>query len=80
MKLCTNLCIYIYIYIIIGETKKNSNYNSKLEFQFYAMCPKLFIFKEFYFLTYNQMWDQIINIHLSELLSTKTKESRINES
>ena len=44
------------------------------------MCPKLFIFKEFYFLTYNQMWDQIINIHLSELLSTKTKESRINES
>ena len=80
MKLCTNLCIYIYIYIIIGETKKNSNYNSKLEFQFYVMCPKLFIFKEFYFLTYNQMWDQIINIHLSELLSTKTKESRINES
>ena len=73
--------IYIYIYIyIIGETKKNSIYNSKLEFQFYAMCPKLFIFKEFYFLTYNQMWDQIINIHLSELLSTKTKESRINES
>ena len=25
------------------------------------------------------MWDQIINIHLSELLSTKTKESRINK-
>ena len=26
------------------------------------------------------MWDHIINIHQSELLSTKAKESRINES
>ena len=26
------------------------------------------------------MWDHIINIHPSELLSTKTSESRINES
>ena len=26
------------------------------------------------------MWDHIINIHSNELLSTKTKESRINES
>ena len=26
------------------------------------------------------MWDHIINIHLSESLSTKTKKSRINES
>ena len=26
------------------------------------------------------MWDHIINIYPSELLSTKTKESRINES
>ena len=26
------------------------------------------------------MWDHIININPSELLSTKTKESRINES
>ena len=25
------------------------------------------------------MWDHIINIHLSELLCTKTKESRTNE-
>ena len=25
------------------------------------------------------MWDYIINIHPSELLSTKTKESRINK-
>ena len=25
------------------------------------------------------MWDYIINIHQSELLSTKTKEFRINE-
>ena len=25
------------------------------------------------------MWDRIINIHPSKLLSTKTKESRINE-
>ena len=45
----TNLYIYIY-YIIIGEIEKNSNLNSKLEFQFYAMCLKLFILKEFYFL------------------------------
>ena len=36
--------------IIIGEVKRNSNYNSKLEFQFCVMCPKLFILKEFYFL------------------------------
>ena len=26
------------------------------------------------------MWDHIINIHSSELLTTKIKESRINES
>ena len=26
------------------------------------------------------MWDHIINIHPSELLSTKTEQSRINES
>ena len=26
------------------------------------------------------MWDYIINIHPSKLLSTKTKESKINES
>ena len=26
------------------------------------------------------MWDHIINIHPSESLNTKTKESRINES
>ena len=26
------------------------------------------------------MWDHIINIHPNELLSTKTKETRINES
>ena len=25
------------------------------------------------------MWDHIINIHLNELLCTKTKESKINE-
>ena len=25
------------------------------------------------------MWDHIINIHLSELLSTKNKETKINE-
>ena len=40
--------IYISIYIIIGKTKKNSNQNFKLEFQFCAMSPKLF--KKFYFL------------------------------
>ena len=42
--------IYISIYIIIGGTERNSNYNSKLEFQFCTLCPKLFILKEFYFL------------------------------
>ena len=54
----TNLYIYIYIIIdeaernsnYIGEIERNSNYNSKLEFQFNAMCHKLFIFNEFYFL------------------------------
>ena len=39
------------------------------------MYPKLFILKEFYFL----ILDHIINIHLCELLITKTKESKINE-
>ena len=29
---------------------RDSNLNSKLEFQFCAMCSKLFILKEFYFL------------------------------
>ena len=43
------------------------------------MCPKLFILKEFYFLILDQMWDHIINIHSSELLSTKTQKSKINE-
>ena len=42
--------LYIYIYKIISETERNLNYNFKLEFQFCAMCPKLFIFKEFYIL------------------------------
>ena len=41
---------YIYIYKIIGKVERNSNWNSKLEFQFCAMCPKLFILKEFCFL------------------------------
>ena len=44
------------------------------------MCPKLFILKEFYFLILKQNVDHIINIHLSELLSIKTKEFRIYES
>ena len=44
--------LYIII-IIISEVERNSNYNSKLKFQFCAMCSKLFklfILKEFYFL------------------------------
>ena len=69
----------IYIYII-GEVERSLNYNSKLEFQFCAICPKLFILKEFYFLILESNMDHIINIHPSELLSTKTKKSRINES
>ena len=44
------------------------------------MCPKLFIFKDFYFLIFESNVGPHINIHPSELLSTKTKESRINES
>ena len=72
--------IIIIIIIIIGEVKRNSNQNSKLEFQFCAMCPKLFIFKDFYFLILESNVGPHINIHPSELLSTKTKESRINKS
>ena len=44
------------------------------------MCPKLFILKEFYFLILESNMDHIINIHSSELLNTKNKKSRINES
>ena len=43
------------------------------------MCFKLFILKEFYFLILELNGDHIINIHASELLSTKIKKSRINE-
>ena len=71
--------LYIII-IIISEVERNSNYNFKLKFQFCAMCSKLFIFKEFYFLILESIWDHIINIHPNKLLNTKTKESRINES
>ena len=46
----TTHIIIIIIIIIIGEIERNSNQNSTLEFQFFAMCPKLFILKEFYFL------------------------------
>ena len=35
--------------MIIGETEEDSNSNFKLEFQFCAICLKLFILKEFYF-------------------------------
>ena len=37
-------------YIIIGEAERKSNQNSKLEFKFCVMCPKLFNLKDFYFL------------------------------
>ena len=40
------------------------------------MCPKLFILKEFYLLILESNVDHIINIHQSELLSTKIKESK----
>ena len=43
------------------------------------MCPKLFILKEFYFLILESNVEPHHNIHPSELLSTKIKESRINE-
>ena len=43
------------------------------------MCPKLFILKEFYFLILESNVGPHHNIHPSELLSTKIKESRINE-
>ena len=39
-----------FIYIIISKVERKLNYNSKLGFQFCAICPKLFILKEFYFL------------------------------
>ena len=41
------------------------------------MCPKLFILKEFYFLI---LESNVGPHHPSELLSTKIKEFRINES
>ena len=44
------------------------------------MCHKLFILKEFYFLILESNVGLYHNIHPSELLSTKTKEFRINES
>ena len=45
------------------------------------MCPKLFIFKEFYFLILeSNVGDHIINIYPSKLLTTKIKDYRINES
>ena len=47
------------------------------------MCPKLFILKWFYFLILESNMGphhKLLNIHLNELLSTKTKDSRINES
>ena len=44
------------------------------------MCSKLFIFRENFISSFwSKMWDHIINIHLSQLLRTKTKESKINE-
>ena len=43
------------------------------------MCPKLFILKEFYFLILESNVGPHHNIHPNELLSTKIKESRINE-
>ena len=49
-KFTSNSSIYIIIIIIIGETERNLNKNFKLEFQFCAMYPILFILKEFNFL------------------------------
>ena len=40
----------IIIIIIIGETERNSNYNSKLEFQFCAMCSNYLFLKSFIYL------------------------------
>ena len=36
--------------------------------------------KKIYIYILYQMWDHIINIHANELLSTKNKKFRINES
>ena len=91
--------------IIIGKTERNSNQNYKLEFQFCAMCPKLFILKEFYFLILESnvgpyhkysfivsffknpsplsrvcaLKNTQYSLKKKKLLSTKTKESRINK-
>ena len=43
------------------------------------MCPKLFILKEFYFLILESNVEPYHKYHSSELLNTKTKESKINE-
>ena len=50
-----------------------------IEVQFCIIYLKLFIFREFYFLILELNVEHIINIHPNELLSTKTKEYRINE-
>ena len=60
------------IYIIIVEVEKNSNQNSN-----FAPCVQNYLFLKSFI--QNKMWDYIINIHPSDLLSTKTKESIINE-
>ena len=39
----------------------------------------LFLRRVIFFKFWSQMWDHIINIHLSELLCTKTEESRIKK-
>ena len=43
------------------------------------MYPKLFIFREFYFLILESNVEPHNKYYSSELLSTKIKESRINE-
>ena len=68
----------IHIYIHIYNLEK-IQLDSTIKVQFCVMCHKLFIFREFYFLIWSQVWDHIINIHLSELLRTKTKKPKINE-
>ena len=43
------------------------------------MCPKLFILKEFYFLILELNVGPHHKIYPNELLSTKTKKSKINK-
>ena len=82
MKIRTS---FIYIYIERERERererefKENPFRSIIEVQFCTMYPKLFIFREFYFLILELIGGPHHIYYPSKLLSTKTKEFRINE-